>query len=55
MTTLYVILVLAAAYIAYSIFDVRRDEAIHQMNDFFEVEYKKNFVAQNESTAMGRM
>jgi len=55
MTTLYVVLALAAAYVAYSIFDARRDEAIHQMNDFFEVEYKKNFVAQNESTAMGRM
>ncbi|MBR2942006.1 MAG: hypothetical protein IKB82_01280 [Clostridia bacterium] len=55
MTTLYVVLALAAGYIAYSIYDARRDDAIHQMNDFYEVEYKKSFVVQNESVIMGKM
>jgi len=55
MTTLYVVLTLAAACIAYSIYDARREEAIHQMNDFYEVEYKKTFVAQNENAMMGML
>ena len=55
MTILYVVLALAAAYVAYSIYDARRDEAVHQMNDFYEVEYKKTFVARNENAMMGML
>ena len=53
MTALYMVLTLAAAYVAYSIYDAGRDTAISQMNDFYEVEYKKNYSAQNESIMFG--
>ena len=55
MTTLCAVFALAAAYVVYLIWDANREEAIRQMNDFYEVEYKKNFVARNENAAMGMM
>ena len=53
MTALYVILTLAAAYAVYSIFDARRDDAMSQVNDFYQTEYKKSFTQQNEYATMG--
>lgn len=53
MTALYVCLTLIAAYVAYAIHDARRDEAISQMNEFYQTEYKKSFSQQNEYAAMG--
>ena len=52
MTALTIILTLIAAYIVYSIYDARRDEALHQVNDFYQAEYKKSFSDQNEYTVM---
>lgn len=52
MTALYIILTLIAAYIVYSIYDARRDEALHQVNDFYQAEYKKSFSDQNEYAVM---
>lgn len=53
MTALYVFLTLIAAYVVYAIHDARRDEAMNQVNDFYQAEYKKSFSQQNEYAAMG--
>ena len=53
MTALYAVLTLVAAYVVYSIFDARRDEAMSQVNAFYQTEYKKSFTQQNEYATMG--
>lgn len=53
MTALYVFLTLVAAYVAYAIHDARRDDAMSQVNDFYQAEYKKSFTQQNEYATMG--
>lgn len=53
MTALYVFLTLVAAYVVYAIRDARRDDAMNQVNDFYQAEYKKSFSEQNEYATMG--
>lgn len=53
MTALYVFLTLVAAYVVYAICDARRDDAMTQVHDFYQAEYKKSFAQQNEYVTMG--
>jgi len=53
MTALYIFLALVAAYVVYAIYDARRDDAMNQVNAFYQAEYKKSFTQQNEYAAMG--
>lgn len=47
MTAVFVFAALIAANIVYSIYDGRRAEAAHQMDDFYRVEFKKSYGAKN--------
>lgn len=53
MTALYAVLALVAAYVVYALYDVRRDDAMNQVNEFYQAEHKKSFTQQNEYAAMG--
>ena len=53
MTALYAFVTLVAAYVVYAIYDARRDDAMTQVDDFYQAEYKKSYAQQNEYAAMG--
>ncbi len=47
MTAIFVFAALAVASIVYTVVDNRRIETERQIDDFYRVEHKKTYVAQN--------
>lgn len=47
MTAIFVFIALAVASIVYTVVDNRRIDTERQINDFYRVEHKKTYLAQN--------
>ncbi len=48
MTAIFVFAALIAANVAYAIYDGRCAETSRQVDDYYRVEFKKNYLAQND-------
>ena len=48
MTAIFVFAALVIVNVGYCMYDGRRSEAMRQMEDYYRVEYKKNFASQEE-------
>ena len=53
MTAIVVFAALIAVNVAFAIYDSRRAETARQIDDYYRVEFKKNYNLANEQTSMG--